>query len=256
MPRERKLHDHYFKMAKEEGYAARSAYKLLQINERRRIVRRGMHVLDLGCAPGSWLQVASEAVGQRGCVVGLDLQAVTIPLPAHAIALVGDAFNYPVSDLALAMTRCGIAGGDGRFDVLLSDMAPNTTGAGDHFRSVALCRRVLQVAPELLAPGGSLVMKVFEGSEYIDLLRETGRVFDEAKGYKPQATREVSTEMFIIATGFSGGAGPAAPAKGTGNKHAIAKAPPAPKPGWGRDPGPTGLSPGRGGRGGGGGGGA
>lgn len=231
MPRERKLHDHYFKKAKEEGYAARSAYKLLQINERRRIVRRGMHVLDLGCAPGSWLQVSGEAVGPNGCVVGLDLQPVTIPLPPHVCALVGDAFNFPVAELAAAMARCGIAGGDGRFDVVLSDMAPNTTGAGDHYRSVALCRRVLEVAATLLAPGGALVMKVFEGAEYMDLLRDTGKVFDEAKGYKPQATREVSTEMFIIATGFTGGIVP--PPAPPSARHAVAKAPPAPRAGWG-----------------------
>ncbi len=227
-PRERKLHDQYFKLAKAEGYAARSAYKLLQIQERRRIIRRGDRVLDIGCAPGSWMQVAVKITGPAGCVVGLDLQEVTIELPEHAIAIVGDAFRIATEDLAAGLQECGGGPGETRFDILLSDMAPNTTGAGDHFRSVALCRRVLEIAPKVLLPGGKLVMKVFEGEEYPALLKETGAIFYEAKGYKPQATREVSKEMYIIATGFSGGE-PTKPAPPPG----IARAQPKPAPGWG-----------------------
>lgn len=234
MPRRRELHDHYFLKAKEEGYVARSAYKLLQIQERRRLLRKADYVLDLGCAPGSWLQVASKLVGPDGRVVGIDLQRSSAPAMPNVMTLEGDIFTTEAAEfLGLVNhgdTRAQLRSGDRFFDVLLSDMAPNTTGAGDHFRSVALCRRVLALAPSLLRPGGSLCMKVFEGEVYPDLLRETAAMFDEAKGYKPDATRDVSVEMYIIAVGFQGpGAGPKAAAAGRGG-------PPKPKPGWGGGP--------------------
>lgn len=220
----RTLHDRYFRQAKAEGYAARSAYKLKELNERRRVLPKGGRVLDLGCAPGAWLQVAAEAVGERGRVVGLDLKPVRIELPPSVVTLVGDAFETDPATL--------IEAGGGRFDCVLSDMAPDTSGAGDHFRSVRLCRRVLEILPGLLAPGGSLAMKVFEGEEYPALLRETGALFGEARGLKPKATRDVSREMYIIATGYAGGDGDEG-RRGTRDRHAVAPAPPRPGKGWG-----------------------
>lgn len=198
MPRERKLHDHYFKLAKAEGYLARSAYKLKEINERKRLLRPGQRVLDLGCAPGAWLQVARENVGPKGVVVGVDLQEVSPDLGENVRALVGDVYQVSARELV------EMAGG--RFDVVLSDMAPSTTGAGDHFPSERLCRRVLEMCPELLRPGGALCMKVFEGELYPALLKDTGSRFEEAKGFKPTASRDVSREMYIIAKGHRGGA--------------------------------------------------
>ncbi|MCW5766394.1 MAG: RlmE family RNA methyltransferase [Phycisphaeraceae bacterium] len=191
MPQRRELHDAYFRKAKAEGYLARSAYKLKQLDEKRRLLRAGDRVLDLGCAPGSWLQVAGQAVGPRGRVVGIDLQPVQPGLGPNVTTLVADVFAADAESL------CAMAGG--RFNVVLSDMAPNTTGAGDHFRSVALCRRVLELLPSLLAPGGHLAMKVFEGEQYPALLKETALSFDECKGFKPDATRDVSPEMYIVA---------------------------------------------------------
>lgn len=196
MARPRQLHDAYFKKAKAEGYLARSAYKLKQIQEKRRILRRGDSVLDLGCAPGSWLQVASEIVGTGGRVVGIDLQPSTGPFAPNVSTHVADAFSPDAAAIVLA-------DGGGPFDVVLSDMAPNTTGAGDHFRSVALCRRVLELLPTVLRPGGSLAMKVFEGEEYPALLRDTTRLFAECKGLKPDATRDLSREMYIVARGYT-----------------------------------------------------
>lgn len=192
----RVLHDRYFKQAKAEGYLARSAYKLTEIDERKRILRPGDRVLDLGCAPGSWLQVSSERVGERGRVVGIDLTPIEqgfMPNVTHAVA---DAFAV---EPAMLLEAAG-----GRFDVVLSDMAPKTTGAGDHFASVRLCRRVLELVPSVLRTGGHLVMKVFEGEEYPALLREVAGMFGEAKGFKPKASRDVSREMFIVAKGFKG----------------------------------------------------
>jgi 23S rRNA (uridine2552-2'-O)-methyltransferase len=206
MPR-RLLHDRYFKQAKAEGYLARSAYKLIQIDDRKRLIRPGDRVLDLGCAPGSWLQVAAERVGPHGVVVGLDLQPVQAPLPATVRTLQADAFTTPPAALL------DLAGGP--FDVILSDMAPSTGGGGggsaDHFRSVDLCRRVLHLAGDCLKPRGHLVMKVFEGEAYPDLLRDTAALFDEARGFKPQASREVSREIYIVAKGFHAGTPPPSP---------------------------------------------
>jgi 23S rRNA (uridine2552-2'-O)-methyltransferase len=209
----RKLHDRFFRQAKEEGYAARSAYKLKEINLRRKIFRRGDTVLDLGCAPGSWVQVAAECVGPKGLVVGIDLKKVDIELPANTRVLVANAFEVSAAELL-----ANVGGAKEQFDVVLSDMAPNTEGGGggttDHFRSIALCRRVLELCPAVLRAGGHLVMKVFEGEEYPRLLRETLRVFAEVKGLKPEASRDASREIFIIAKGYRPPASPAAEARG------------------------------------------
>lgn len=196
MPQPRKLHDRFFKQAKAEGYVARSAYKLLEINDKKRILRPGQRVLDLGCAPGSWLQVVQGLIGDRGIAVGIDLQPVTAPLGPHVHTLVGDIF---ATDPA---TFLGDSGNP--FDVVLSDMAPNTTGHGDDFLSVRLCRRVLDLLPPLLRPGGSVVMKVLEGEEFPQLLREAKAVFKEAGATKPAASRDVSREIFIVGAGYTG----------------------------------------------------
>lgn len=198
----RQLHDAYFRQAKAEGYAARSAFKLKQIQDAKQLIRPGNRVLDLGCAPGAWLQVAAELVGPSGSVVGLDLQRVRIPLPPIVHPLVGDAWHI---DPTLLLT----AGSDkpAKFDVVLSDMAPNTTGHADSERSIQLCHQVLTLLPALLKPTGNLAMKVFEGALYRDLLDTTGMVFSYTRGYKPKASRDVSREMYIIAYGYTGGLG-------------------------------------------------
>ncbi len=230
MARRRALHDHYFKKAKAEGYAARSAYKLMQINDRRHIIKRGLAVLDLGCAPGSWLQVVCEKVGPTGRVVGLDLQPVSVDLPEWGAALVGDVFS---TEAATLLAEAGSEYRDG-FDVVLSDMAPGTTGnpGGDHFKSVELCRRVLALLPGLLRPGGSMAMKVFEGEEYPALLKECAAAFGFCKGYKPEATRDVSREMYLIGDHYQGRQ--PVPARATrGGTQPVAPPKPRPRAGWG-----------------------
>jgi 23S rRNA (uridine2552-2'-O)-methyltransferase len=236
MAQARKIHDRFFKQAKEDGYAARSAYKLKQIQDRRHILKRGDRVIDLGCSPGSWVQVASEIVGEKGQVGGIDLKPVTIPVLPNARAIVADIFKTDAQTLLSLATPEGAA--TRLVDALLSDMAPSTEGGGggsaDHFRSIELCRRVLDLAPALLRPGGNLVMKVFEGEVYPDLLRDTTKMFADVKGYKPEASRDVSREMFITAKGFKGGPMPATPLPA-----GIAKAPPKPGAGWGSPGGGT-----------------
>jgi len=151
-------------------------------------------VPDLGCAPGAWVQVALEAVGPRGVVVGIDLKEVRENFGPNAFILQGDIYATPAATL---LGQSGL-----KFDAVLSDMAPDTTGHGDHFLSVRLCRRVLDLLPSLLKPGGNLAMKVFEGEEYSPLLKETGAVFAVVKGFKPKASRDVSREMYIIGEGY------------------------------------------------------
>lgn len=217
MPQPRKLHDKYFLQAKADGYVARSAYKLLEINERLRIFRSGDTVLDLGCSPGSWLQVAADLVGPQGMVVGIDLQELSphirgVPGVVTPITGVGDNVVWTMGDIFKTdpKTLLALAGYDtnsprgraGGFDVIISDMAPNTSGHGDDLLSSRLCRRVLEILPPLLRPGGMMVMKIFEGSEYPAVLDETKALFREARGFKPHACRDISRETYIIGTSF------------------------------------------------------
>lgn len=191
----RVLHDEYFKKAKAEGYLARSAYKLKEINERHRILRSGSHVLDLGCAPGSWMQVARQIVGPKGLVLGIDLTEVdprvVRTMGENVRAVQGDAWEVDPREIV------DYAGGP--FDTLISDMAPNTSGHGDHERSVRLCHRVLDLAPDVLREGGHLAMKVFEGGMFKALLERARGMFHDAKGFKPRASRDVSVETYVIA---------------------------------------------------------
>jgi len=202
----RQLHDRYFRAAKREGYVARSAYKLLELQERQRLIRPRDRVLDVGCAPGSWLQVASRLVGAEGGVVGIDLQEVrlgSLDLETPNVAVVrGDVTKVPPGDLLALSHDERLAGR--LFDAVISDMAPNTTGAGDHFISVRLCDMLLDILPGLLRPGGNFCMKVFEGETFGDLLRRTRGLFREAKPLKPDACRDPSKEIYIWAKGYRG----------------------------------------------------
>lgn len=188
--------DQYFKKAKEDGYLARSAYKLKQLNDRFDLVPLGGRVLDLGCAPGSWMQVEAELVGPRGTLVGVDLKPVELKLKCEFHTIAGDINKLdPVHLKELA---------GGQFDTVLSDIAPNTTGHGDDLRSAHLCRAVLNIAEHTLRPGGRLGMKIFDGAEFQDVLKETRVLFQQAKSYKPDATRDVSRETYIVARNFRG----------------------------------------------------
>ena len=192
----RVIQDTYFKRAKDDGYVARSAYKLKQLQERFELVPRAGRVLDLGCAPGSWMQVEAELIGSSGVIVGVDLKPTELKLPCrhHTLACDINALDpAPLKELA-----------GGPFDTVLSDIAPNTTGHGDDLRSAHLCRAVLAIAEHTLRPGGRLAMKIFDGSEFQDVLRETRVLFQQAKSYKPKATRGVSRETYILARNFRG----------------------------------------------------
>lgn len=182
--------DAFARRARREGYRARSAYKLLEIARRWPILASGARVLDLGCAPGSWLQVAADRVGPRGLVVGVDRVEVAEPLAPTVHTLVADMTTLDASAL---VARFG-----GRFDVILSDLAPDTSGAGDPFLSARLCAHVLDRLPVLLRPGGHLVMKALEGEPFPDLAARSRRLFDSFRLFRPAATRAASREIYLI----------------------------------------------------------
>lgn len=195
----RVLHDQYFKQAKAEGYLARSAYKLTELDERFGLLGKGTRVLDIGCAPGSWLQVAAERVGEGGVVVGIDLKRVDARMPRGVVTVEGDIER---TEPGLLTERAG-----GLFDLVLSDMAPNTSGHGDDLVSARLCRSVLAILPGLLGARRAFAMKILEGQEYPAVLRETKQLFRTAQGFKPKASRDASREIYIVGMGYAGPGG-------------------------------------------------
>ena len=207
MARERELHDHWFREAQRVGFRSRAAYKLTEIDDRRSVLTRGDRVLDCGCAPGSWIQVAAERIGRKGVVVGIDLKPVTFDDDdfaddaATVITLQADLCGMTADEL-LAAAGTPIA----PFDVVLSDMAPNTTGDRtiDHHGSMRLCHAVLDRCRGVLREGGIVVLKALEGEAYAELLTRMKSSFDGVRGFKPKASRAVSTEMFVIGTGWLG----------------------------------------------------
>jgi 23S rRNA (uridine2552-2'-O)-methyltransferase len=207
MPKPRKLHDEYFKKAKEQGFVARSVFKLQEIQDKRRLIRPSDRVVDLGCAPGSWLQYLGEFLdpARGGLAVGVDLSPITTPLPDHVRSVVGDIYKVTAEELLLGAgcPREQIERG-ARFDVVLSDMAPSTSGHGDDFLSARLCDRVLDLCPTLLRLGGNLLMKILEGEPTPEVIKRTKGLFASAGTTKPRASRDVSREMFIWGEGYSG----------------------------------------------------
>ena len=199
------VQDHYFRQAKREGYLSRAAYKLIEIDDRKRLLRHGDWVLDCGAAPGSWLQVAAKRVGARGVVVGIDRQPITHHFEHGNIRLIEGDLQETPAEVLLRVAR-GPIGRPRLFDVALSDMAPTTSGdrTTDHHRSVRLCYTVLDRCDEVLRPGGHLVMKVFEGEAYPELVARTRRLFETLKGFVPKASRHQSTEIYIVARKFRG----------------------------------------------------
>ena len=190
----KKIKDHYFHKAKKDGYAARSFYKIEEIDKKYRIIRTGNKVLDLGSSPGSWLQYASIKVGNSGYVLGVDLQPVKISLPSHVKVIKADIFEVPDEDLKIK---------GGQADVILSDMAPKTSGirTTDEHRSFELNKKVLYLANDILCPEGSLLVKAFQGKLFDELCSEFKKMFADVKLCKPKSSRSESVEIFILGRG-------------------------------------------------------
>jgi len=187
----KKIKDHYFHKAKRDGYVARSAYKLEEIDKKHRLLRKGNLVLDLGCSPGSWLQYAAGKVGEQGQVLGVDLQTVKLSLPKNVKVLQADIFEMTVKDFEM---------NGGMVDVVLSDMAPKTTGIRDMDaqRSYALNQQVLELSGDLLRPHGTLLVKAFQGAPLEQLRREFSSSFAQVKLCKPKSSRSESVEIFLL----------------------------------------------------------
>lgn len=180
--------DHYYKKAKEEGFRARSAYKLIEIQKKWHVIKLYSDVLDIGCAPGSWAQVARKWT--KGKVVGVDIVAMN---PIEGVEFIKDDIMDPETQKQLGM-----------FDVILSDTAPKTSGTKvqDQFLSLALSEQSFIVAKHHLEKDGTLVLKTFQSHETEELIKEMRKSFSFVKRYTPKATRHGSKEIYIIAEGF------------------------------------------------------
>jgi 23S rRNA (uridine2552-2'-O)-methyltransferase len=190
--------DSFHQRAKREGYRSRAAYKLVEIQRRTQVLRGGQRVIDLGCWPGGWMQVAAREVGPTGRVVGVDLAVIDPPLEfANAIALTGDLAQPAVRKAVLEA-----AGGPA--DVLLSDAAPKLTGvrATDRAHEEALLAAIEVALPELLQPGGALVLKLMEGPEAQAAEQRLRARFASARSLRPDASRKGTTERYWIGTAF------------------------------------------------------
>ena len=188
--------DHYFHRAKKEHFLARAVYKLEEIQKRYRLLRPGNRVLDLGAAPGSWLQLTSVIVGTKGRVVGVDIKSIDHLFGDNVIILQRD-----ISEPGFAEE---LAEKYAPFDVVLSDMAPATSGirVADSARSALLFEQALELVKATLKSNGNFLAKIFQGSEFHQLLPEVKKAFISVKVVKPAASRKQSREVYILAMGF------------------------------------------------------
>ena len=192
-------HDDIFvQRAQKEGYRSRAVYKLMEINDKDQILRRGMSVLDLGSAPGGWSQVAAKLVGEAGRVVASDILSMDA-LP-DVVFVQGDFTEQETYDRIVASLN------DKPLDVVLSDMAPNMSGMPevDQPRSMYLVELATELAERALAPGGAFITKVFQGEGFEPWFRQIRDRFDRVTTRKPTASRPRSREVYIVASGFKG----------------------------------------------------
>lgn len=192
----RHLTDPFVKAAKREGYASRAAYKLLAIQEKDKIFKKGMTVVDLGSAPGGWSQVASQCVGENGCVIALDLLPMDVPVGVTFIQ--GDFNDEAVLNELLSSLKGKKA------DIIISDMAPNLTGqkSVDLPRSIQLLELALDLTGRILKPNGAFLFKAFQGAGLEEFIRCVKLQFSQVRYKKPSASRSESTEVYVLATGF------------------------------------------------------
>jgi 23S rRNA (uridine2552-2'-O)-methyltransferase len=187
--------DHYFYKAKRESFAARAVYKLQQIDQKFQVFEKGQRVLDLGCHPGSWMQYASGRVGRSGMIVGID-RTETVLLTENVRVVTADVYEFTWQTLGEPPKS---------FDVVLSDMAPNTTGirSVDQQKSAALAERALELADQFCKPGGRFVVKIFMGPDEAVLFTELKKRFEKVSRFKPDASKPDSTEIYLVGLGMA-----------------------------------------------------
>jgi 23S rRNA (uridine2552-2'-O)-methyltransferase len=192
---ERQINDPFSAEARAQGYRSRAAFKLSEIDDRFKLIRKGSKVIDLGCAPGGWVQIAIQRGASR--VIGIDLLPVDPLPPAEMVQM---DFTDPAA-APLLMEMLG-----GQPDLVLSDMAPNTVGhrETDHLRIIGLIELAADFATSVLKPGGSFVAKAFQGGETATIMAALKKRFNRVQNVKPKASRADSSEVFLVATGFRG----------------------------------------------------
>jgi len=192
MYRKDEKEDFYTRLAKKEGYPARSVYKLKEIDEKYKIFKKGEKVLDLGCSPGSWLIYISQKVGDKGMVVGIDMESVKIVDKPNILFIKKDIFDLKELDFKE------------KFQAVVSDLAPKTSGLKslDAGRSLELSEKSFEIAKSVLLPDGNFVCKLFESESSDGFFKKVKRYFDSVKRFKPKAVVRGSKEFYIIAKGF------------------------------------------------------
>jgi 23S rRNA (uridine2552-2'-O)-methyltransferase len=191
--------DRYYKRAKQEGYRSRAAYKLLELQQRFRLIRRGDVVVDLGAAPGGWLQLAAKWVGQTGKAIGVDLQPIEAFPEPNILVFQGDITVPEMPKKLLDLAR-------GKVDCVLSDLAPRLSGIrdADNARCLELNRTALTMAAALLRPGGSFLVKSFVSQELQTFTLELKKHFHSVQRTRPEASRQGSSEFYYVAKNFHG----------------------------------------------------
>lgn len=189
--------DAFYRKAKEEGYRSRAAYKLLELNRRFHLIRPGDRVVDLGAAPGGWLQVASQLAGKKGRVLGVDIQPIEPVAEENVLILQGDVTSEECQERIMELLGS-------RADCVLSDLSPRLSGIryADVSRSSELVRSALQIASRLLRPGGNFLVKTFVGEELNPLSLELKDYFRSLKRTRPESTRKGSSELYLCAQGL------------------------------------------------------
>lgn len=191
--------DVYRKLAKKRGYRSRAAFKLIQLHKKYGIFSKGDKVLDLGCAPGGWLQVASKYVGKAGLVVGIDKRPVK-GMPENVRFIRKDIYDERIIEAIREVTQAD-------FDIVLSDLSPEVTGIWelDSIKQIDLSERALEIAKRVLKEGGTMVIKVFQGEATDDFIRALRKEFEEVRLTKPPASRKESSELYAVCFGFRKG---------------------------------------------------
>jgi len=189
--------DQYRKLAKQQGYRSRAAFKLLQLNKSYKIIKNSDKVVEFGCAPGGWIQVATQLVGPSGFVLGLDLKEI---YPLAGASFIKGSIDDPLMTQILLQT----IGPNDKFDVVLSDMSPNVSGIWeiDHERQISLTRHALHVSIRILERRGNAIYKIFQGVSTRSFVNELAEHFALVKLSKPPASRQESSELYVICLGF------------------------------------------------------
>jgi 23S rRNA (uridine2552-2'-O)-methyltransferase len=200
---QKRRRDQFYKLAKEKGYRSRASFKLLQVNRSYKFIKHGRNVVDLGAAPGGWLQIAREAVGESGFILGVDKQEIKPLSRQNVVTIVGDIEDPSLSDLIKEKIP-------GPVDVVLSDASPNLTGSWDtdQARQVYLANQSLEIARRVLRKGGAFFVKAFQGPDLQEFRSDLERSFQTVRIVKPPASRSDSSEIYFLGLNYVGERGP------------------------------------------------